>query len=136
MLMLLTILEATSGVDPLQWLINYGIAGIVIALLVLGRLRTKSEVDFITKAREEALAREREKDLALQAILAQLTNHTMPQLTQTAQIVERVAQHAGDTPAMGVNVRDADLARKVDLILSRLDALEVTQRGEDNHDQH
>jgi len=76
--------DATGGsADPVAWLINYGVAGIVIALLVTGQLRTKSEV----KGLESQIAA---KDKVIDAFQAQLTGHTLPALTQSARVLEAI----------------------------------------------
>jgi hypothetical protein len=67
--------------DPLTWLFNVGVAGVVLVLLVTGQLRTKSEV---TQLERQIVA----KDEALAALQAQLTANTLPALERSALVIE------------------------------------------------
>lgn len=77
-----------SAADPVGFLVNYGVAGIVIILLVTGQLRTKAEVSGLQKALEEAVEREKQKDLALANLVQQITQHVLPGLNNLAGVVE------------------------------------------------
>lgn len=78
-------LEATSSPtsDPLSWLINLGVAGIVIVLLVTGQLRTKSEV-------EHLLAEIEAKNKVIDAVQVQLLSSTLPALANSTRVIEAV----------------------------------------------
>lgn len=82
--------ETSAPADPVAWMVNYGVAGIVIALVVLGRLRTKSEVDGLKELIEQQGADLRAERAANTALVQQLTNHTLPQMTQMAEVLDRV----------------------------------------------
>lgn len=81
---------AADTPDPTAWLINYGVAGVVIALVVAGRLRTKSEVDGLKDALAEYRADLLAERSASAALVSQLTNHTLPQMAQLADVLDRV----------------------------------------------
>lgn len=82
-----TVVPLDATADPVSWLVNYGVAGIVILLLVTGQLRTKSEVAGLQKALGDADERARQKDVALSALMAQMTGHTVPQLTDLSRVL-------------------------------------------------
>ena len=81
-MLLLTVLAADTS-DPLVWLVNLGVAGIVIVLLVTGQLRTKSEVDHL-------LAEIAAKDRVIDAVQTQLLGQTLPALAQSTRVIEAV----------------------------------------------
>lgn len=86
MLLLLIAWEtnADNGVtDPLAWLVNLGVAGIVIVLLVTGKLRTGKEV-------EHLLAEIAAKDQVIAAFQQQLTGNTLPALARSTQVLEAI----------------------------------------------
>lgn len=98
MLSLILAMSVTST-DPVAWLVNAGVAGVVVALIALGILRTKWEVGSIEKAHGEQVATMQKvldergaqilaKDIALQALYTQLTQHTLPQMADTARLVQ------------------------------------------------
>ena len=91
-----TALEATSA-DPVAWLVNYGVAGVVIALLVTGFLRTKAEVQGLQKQvaeiRDDLIA----ERAANAALVAQITQHTLPQMTHVADVLDRTQQAQSTT---------------------------------------
>lgn len=82
-----------SASDPISWLINYGVAGVIIILLVTGQLRTKAEVEGLkaelTKKDESITA----KDAALTALVTQLTTF-LPQLAKVGDVVEALPRNA------------------------------------------
>jgi len=80
--MALLILWATAeSVDPIAFLVNYGVAGVVIGLLVTGQLRTKFEVRGLERQIEA-------KDQVISEFQAQLSTNTLPALARSAQILE------------------------------------------------
>jgi len=88
-------LEAGST-DPVSWLVNYGVAGVVIALLAIGRFRTKQEVDGLNSQLADARSEIKAKDAALLAMMQQVTGHTLPQLGHLADVLERLS-HPNET---------------------------------------
>lgn len=75
--------ETSATTDPLTWLINLGVAGIVIVLLVTGQLRTKSEVLHLL---DEIAA----KDKVIEAVQTQLLSQTLPALANSTRVIEAV----------------------------------------------
>ena len=75
--------QANATEDPLSWLINLGVAGIVIVLLITGKLRTGKEVDHLLDEIEK-------KDEVIAAFQAQLTGHTLPAMARSAQVLEHL----------------------------------------------
>lgn len=75
-------LETTVS-DPLTWLVNLGVAGIVIVLLVTGQLRTKWEVNALMKqiADQEQVIRDFQDALI---------GKTLPALARSAQVLEAI----------------------------------------------
>lgn len=103
----------SAGSDPVSWLINYGVAGVIIILLVTGQLRTKAEVANLEKqvaAKDEQIAA---KDAALTALVTQLTTF-MPQLAKVGDVVEALPKQAEIQLAAVVR----DLSAKLDDIQS------------------
>lgn len=94
---------AEAGTDPVSWLVNYGVAGVIIILLVTGQLRTKAEVEGLkselTKKDESITA----KDAALTALVTQLTTF-LPQLAKVGDVVEALPK-SGDTQLAAVLAR-------------------------------
>src|SRR4051812_33851526 len=81
---------SSSTPDPVEWLVNYGVAGVVIALMVLGRLRTKAEVDGLKEQNEQLRADLLAERGANAALVAQVTGHTLPQMAQLSEVLDRV----------------------------------------------
>lgn len=79
----LVLLVATASSDPLTWLVNFGVAGIVIVLFVTGQIRTKAEVENL---KSDIAA----KDELIKAFQAQLMGHTLPALERSAQVLEAI----------------------------------------------
>lgn len=77
----------SSDGDPLSWLVNYGVAGIIIILLVTGQLRTKAEVAGKDKVIADQAETIKIKDQALTAIMTQVGG-VLPQIAQLSQVVE------------------------------------------------
>ena len=105
----LVALAATASTDPLAWLVNLGVAGVVIVLLVTGQLRTKAEVENL---KEEIAA----KDKVIEAFQLQLTGHTLPALAQSARVLEAIP--GGEAALLG------------ELRLAQQKATEISQRLE------
>lgn len=70
-------------IDPIAWLVNYGVAGIVILLFVTGQIRTKAEVRSLERQIEA-------KDQAISAFQAQLSTNTLPALARSAEVLETI----------------------------------------------
>jgi hypothetical protein len=100
--------------EPFTFLFNYGVAGIVIVLLVTGHLRTKAEVAGLQKALDDATERERQKDIALANLMLQITQHTVPQLRDLARVVE----------ALPPQQSEVDSTTLIDELRRRLDEIE------------
>lgn len=115
-MLLLIALAGETSADPVSWLINYGVAGIVILMLVTGQLRTKAEVAAIQKIADDRLVDLRVKDEALQAIVKQLGD-VMPQLARVGEVMEAVPSSA-----------DAQLLARMDQISRTLDAIQSKGR--------
>lgn len=109
MLLLLVAWETTATDDPVAWLVNLGVAGIVIVLLVTGRLRTGKEVEHLL---EEIAA----KDQIISAFQAQLTGHTLPALARSAQVLEAIptSEHALMSQLRDAQREVADLAVRLE----------------------
>jgi hypothetical protein len=75
--------STSAATDPLGWLVNIGVAGIVIILLVTGQLRTKSEVMHLL---DEIAA----KDKAIDAIQNQIMSQALPALANSTRVIEAV----------------------------------------------
>jgi citrate synthase len=114
-LALLIALEAST--DPLTWLINYGIAGVVILLLVTGKLRTSAEVDNLKQALVQAREDLASRDKALHDLTVQITNNTLPSMNALADVIE--AQ-----PVRADNNQLAAVLTRMDEVLGKIDALE------------
>lgn len=76
------VLETTVS-DPLAWLVNLGVAGIVIVLLVTGQLRTKWEVNALDK-------RIADQDKVIKEFQDALIGQTLPALARSAQVLEAI----------------------------------------------
>lgn len=74
---------AAQSDDPITWLINLGVAGIVIVLLITGQLRTKAEVDHL-------LSEIAAKDRVIEAVQTQLLSNTLPALAHSTRVMEAV----------------------------------------------
>lgn len=104
--------DAPSGSDPVSWLINYGVAGVIIILLVTGQLRTKAEVEGLKAElikKDESITA---KDAALTALVTQLTTF-LPQLAKVGDVVEALPKNG-----------DAQLATVLREISARLDDIQ------------
>jgi hypothetical protein len=78
--------------DPLTWLLNFGAVGVVLVCLMTGLLHTKPDYDRVI---EEGKA----KDRAIEALVAQLTNRTIPALADVSQAM--AGQAASPDVALG-----------------------------------
>lgn len=83
---------ASVTTDPMAWLINLGVAGVVIILLVTGRLRTKSEVDNLTKENERKDVLIDSKDAQIAALQDAIINKTIPAIAESARVLEVLPQ--------------------------------------------
>lgn len=110
---------ATDSFDPVTWLVNYGVAGVVLALLVTGRLRSKQEVDGLTRQVAEAEERARQAAIALQAMMQQVTTHTLPQLSQITRVVESLPER-----------KESDLMNRLEDLARRIEAAEGGSHGD------
>lgn len=103
--------ETNATQDPLAWLVNVGVAGIVIILFVTGQIRTKSEV----------LRLESELDRAnkvIDAIQQQLIGSTLPAMAKSTQVIENVP---ASEEALVARMRDSQ--RQADALIARLERL-------------
>jgi hypothetical protein len=91
----------TSTSDPISWLVNYGVAGIIIVLLVTGQLRTKAEVMALQKVADERAEALNAKDKALADLTQQITGHTLPQLARMTEVVEGISRKIEDIEREG-----------------------------------
>lgn len=95
----------TVSSDPITFLVNYGVAGIVVVLLVLGKLRTKAEVDGLIKANDQLREDLKLRDKAIYDLTLTITNHTLPSLTAVAdkttetEVLSQVLTRMGDLTA-------------------------------------
>lgn len=105
---LLVPLADTPANDPLTWLVNLGVAGIVIVLLVTGQLATKSEVNQL-KAQIET------KDRLIEAFQSQLTGHALPALAQSTRVLEAI-------PASALLVELRRVRAETEALVVRLEA--------------
>lgn len=104
---------AATGSDPVSFLINYGVAGIVILLLVTGQLRTKAEVTGLEKQLDQSRSDVKERDAAIASIMAQITQHTLPQMANLAEVLDRLPKQP-----------DSGLAARLDQLTATLDAVD------------
>lgn len=109
--------SAPTGTDPISWLVNYGVAGIVVALLVTGRLRTKAEVDGLREELGKAQGAVQERDLAMTALVQQVTQHTLPQMGQIADVLDRIERTATSSQQSVT----PDVEALVSAIMARID---------------
>lgn len=108
--MLLNVLAGTTPVsDPLAWLVNLGVAGIVIVLLVTGKLRTGKEV-------EHLLAELAAKDQLIAAFQQQLTGTTLPALARSTAVLEAIpsSERVMHQQLRQAQQEVADLARSIE----------------------
>lgn len=89
---LVIVAAGESSTDPIPWLVNYGVAGVVILLLVTGQLRTKSEVGALEKRVTQQDDIIKAKDIALEALTNQLVS-IVPQLAKVGDVVEALPQN-------------------------------------------
>jgi hypothetical protein len=107
----------TGGIsDPLTWLVNLGVAGIVIILLVTGQLRTKAEVEHLQRENERKDKLLDAKDGQIAAMQAVITDKTLPALSRSTQVLEAIPRSE--------TVLFAQLRR------AQLEVTELTQRLE------
>lgn len=117
----LTVL-ASQTPDPATWLLNYGVAGVVITLLVLGRLRTKSEVDGLKEQIVQLHTDLNAERAANAALMNQMTNHTLPQMAALADVLDRV-------PSVVAKQPETDLEHVLAQIAASLARLEAPTRN-------
>lgn len=111
------LLPLAASADPTSIAVNYGFAGLVVALFVLGRVHSNSEVDGLTKRLAEAHQEAREAREANAALVAQITSGTLPQLAHLADVVERLPQTA-----------ETDLAKRLDELSRSIETIERRTR--------
>lgn len=77
--------------DPVQLLLNTGIPGIVVVLLITGRLRTQAEVERLEadNARKDAVIAS--KDELISSLQAGINDKAIPALTMSTRALERIA---------------------------------------------
>jgi hypothetical protein len=112
--LLLIALEAAPVADPLAWLVNLGVAGIVIVLLVTGKLRTGKEVEHLL---DEIAA----KDQVIAAFQQQLTGTTLPALARQAQVLEAIptSDRALHKELLEAQAQVAELVQRMKELLPR-----------------
>lgn len=96
--------------DPTSWLVNYGIAGVVIALVIMGRFRTKQEVDGLKEqlvAAQKAVLDER---AANSALVTQITQHTLPTLERLGSLVNEMPKTS-----------ESDLLSRLDVLTRKIE---------------
>lgn len=87
-----TIADAASGgTDPLTYLTGLGFPGIIIALLLTGQLRTKTEVERLIAENESKDAIITSKDRQIAVIQDGLVKDVIPALTKSTQILESMS---------------------------------------------
>lgn len=107
-------LAASGSGDPIGFLINYGVAGVVILLLVTGQLRTKAEVATMERVAEERREQIVALERALGAVMGQLAD-TLPGITHLAEVIEALPQSNEDR----LKNQLAALTARLDAIQSR-----------------
>lgn len=118
-----------TAADPVSFLVNYGVAGVVILLLVTGQLRTKSENIGLQKQLDERNADLREKDAALTALMTQISQHTLPQMSDLAKVIEALPKNLTGPSAKEVALTEADLMGRMQALAATLDAIERRSGG-------
>lgn len=83
-----SILPMETSTDPVSWLVNYGVAGIVLILVITGQLRTKAEVLGLQKALYDQGEVLKQKDAAMTALVQQITNQTVPAVGDLARLID------------------------------------------------
>jgi len=114
---------ADPTTDPVAWLINYGVAGAVIVLLVTGQLRTKSEVTGLKEANDQLRADLLAERAGNAALVNQISNHTLPQMNALADVLERV-------PKAGSVGPDPEVRAVLENLTAMVSGLEKRFRGE------
>lgn len=98
MLITALIVLLDTSPDPVQWLISTGGAlGVILALLIIGRLHTQSEVDTlktqIADLKKDIERKDRiidRKDEMIQMIQLQVNGQAIPALTQSTQVLQAI----------------------------------------------
>lgn len=85
MLLALIITPAVSNADPTYVLVNYGALGVMLALFVIGRIHSDSEVRDL-KAQNVRLVE------ALTNVQAVLAGRTLPAMERQAQVLEALPE--------------------------------------------
>lgn len=85
-----------ENASPLAILLNYGVLGIIVVLLISGWVRTKPEVDGLKEQIEDLKGQLAERDRVAEAMRVQLTQQTLPAMARSAQVLETIPQTAGD----------------------------------------
>lgn len=79
-----------SASDPYSFLINYGALGIILVLIATGQFRTKAEVQRLEEQVRRVEEQNKEYRDIIRALQMQLTNHTIPAMSKSAQVLEAI----------------------------------------------
>lgn len=104
--------------DPIQVLLNYGLAGVVVFLVITGQLRTKAEVH----AKDAIIAKQAE---IISAFQQSLTSNALPAMSAGIRAVEAVPHSESRTLD-----QVADAQRDMAVLVGRLEALVADATGE------
>ena len=83
--------EAGSSFDPLQMLASAGLPGVVILLLITGKLRTESEVKRLEADNERLHGIIATKDELIAALNSSIVDRAIPALTTSTHVLERLS---------------------------------------------
>lgn len=94
---LLAVADAVgSGFDPLTLLASTGIPGVVIILLITGKLRTESEVKRLEGENDRKDIVIAQKDEQIQRLQAGIVDQAIPVLTRSTELLGRITSAALD----------------------------------------
>lgn len=85
--------DAGGGFDPYTLLASTGLPGVVIILLITGRLRTSSEVERLESDNDTLRTVVTQKDDLIAALNKTIADRAIPALTRSAIALERLSEH-------------------------------------------
>jgi hypothetical protein len=81
-----------ASFDPYSVLASTGISGIVVVLLISGKLRTESEVKRLVSENERKDTVIKQKDEQIVSLQAGIVEQAIPVLTRSTSLLEKLAE--------------------------------------------